>query len=199
MNQYVTGAAIKELRERMKLTQADLAERLAVSDKAVSKWETGRGYPDITLLEPLSQALGVSIAELISGNAVVNTNVSANMENCKFYVCPVCGNVLASTGEASISCHGIELVPLEAEEPDEIHEIRANRIEDELFVQIEHPMAKTHYISFIAAVSPGRVQLAKTYPESSAEARFKIDQVSALYVYCNKDGLFKLDRPKSRR
>lgn len=191
MNQYVTGTTIKELREQKKLTQADLASKLAVSDKAVSKWETGKGYPDITLLEPLSQALGVSITELISGNTVVNTNVSANMTRCKFYVCPVCGNVLASTGEASISCHGIELVPLEAEQPDERHDISMEQVEDELFVHVEHPMTKQHYISFLAAVSPDRVQLVKTYPESNAEARFIIDQVSAIYAFCNKDGLFK--------
>ena len=194
MNQYVTGAAIKYLRERKGLKQAELAEKLAVSDKTVSKWETGRGYPDITLLEPLALALDVSIAELISGNAVVNTNVSANMARCKFHVCPVCGNVLVSTGEASVSCHGVELITLEAEEPDEDHAIKLSRVEDELFVQVEHPMAKLHYISFIAAVSPDRVQLVKTYPESNAETRFKIDQVSAVYAYCNKDGLFKTGR-----
>ena len=56
----MTGATIKELRERKHLTQADLAELLTVSDKAVSKWETGKGYPDITLLETLAQALDVS-------------------------------------------------------------------------------------------------------------------------------------------
>ena len=193
MNQYVTGAAIKGLRERKGLKQADLAEKLAVSDNAVSKWETGKGYPDITLLEPLAQALDVSIAELISGNTVVNTNVSANMARCKFYVCPVCGNVMVSTGEASISCHGVGLNPLEAEAPDERHAFSASRVEDELFVQVEHPMTKLHYISFIAAVSPDRVQLVKTYPESDAAARFKIDQVSAIYAYCNKDGLFKFN------
>ena len=191
MNQYVTGNTIKTLREQKKMTQADLANRLAVSDKAISKWETAKGYPDITLLEPLALALGVSIAELISGNAVVNTNVSSNMTRCKFHVCPVCGNILISTGEASISCHGVDLIPLEAEEPDENHAIHLERIEDELFVYVEHPMSKQHYISFLAAVSPDRVQLAKTYPESNAEARFKLDQVSALYAYCNKDGLFK--------
>lgn len=191
MNQYVTGATIKELRERKGLTQAELAAVLTVSDKAVSKWETGKGYPDITLLEPLARALSVSITELISGNAVVNTNVSANMERCKFYVCPVCGNVMTSTGEAAVSCHGIELMPLEAEEPDARHALSVSRIEDELFVQVEHPMTKSHYISFIAAVSPDRVQLVKTYPEQSAEARFKINQVGAVYAYCNKDGLFR--------
>ena len=193
MNQYVTGVTIKSLRERKRLTQADLAQMLTVSDKTVSKWETGKGYPDITLLEPLARALGVSIAELISGNTVVNTNVSANMARSKFCVCPVCGNVIASTGEASISCHGVELLPLEAEEPDEGHVVSMERVEDELFVHVDHPMTKLHYISFIAAVSPDRVQLVKTYPESSAQTRFKIDQVSAIYVYCNKDGLFKAD------
>ena len=192
MNQYVTGAAIKELRERMGMTQADLASKLTVSDKAVSKWETGKGYPDITLLEPLAQALGVSVMELISGNTVVNTNVSANMACCKFAVCPVCGNIITSTGEASVSCHGVELVPLDAEAPDGDHAIEMSRIEDELYVRVEHPMTKRHFISFLAAVSSSRVQLVKTYPESSAEARFKIDGLRAVYAYCNKDGLFKV-------
>ncbi len=194
MNKYVTGATIKELRERKRLTQADLAEKLTVSDKAISKWETGKGYPDITLLEPLAQALDVSITELISGNAVVNTNVAANMTRCKFHVCPVCGNIITSTGEASLSCHGVELLPLEAEDPDERHAITVEQVEDELFVQVNHPMTKLHYISFIAAVSPDRVQLVKTYPESNAAARFKINQVGTIYAYCNKDGLFMISR-----
>lgn len=194
MNKYVTGATIKELRERKRLTQGELAGLLTVSDKAISKWETGKGYPDITLLEPLAQALSVSITELISGNAVVNTNVSANMARCKFHVCPVCGNVITSIGEAQISCHGVDLMPLGTESPDERHAISVERVEDEFFVQVEHPMTKVHYISFLAAVSPDRVQLVKTYPESRAQARFKIDQVGAIYAYCNKDGLFKAER-----
>lgn len=190
MNQYVTSTTIRELREHKKMTQADLAAILSVSDKAVSKWETGKGYPDITLLEPLSQALGISVTELLSGNAIRNTNVSANMARCKFCVCPICGNIIVSTGEAAISCHGVELTPLEAEAPDDRHAIHAERVEDELFVWVDHPMTKTHYISFIAAVSAGRVQLVKMYPESNAETRFKLDGIRALYAYCNRDGLF---------
>lgn len=190
MNQYVTSTTIRELREHKKMTQADLAAILSVSDKAVSKWETGKGYPDITLLEPLSQALGISVTELLSGNTIRNTNVSANMARCKFCVCPICGNIIVSTGEAAISCHGVELTPLEAEAPDDRHAIHAERVEDELFVWVDHPMTKTHYISFIAAVSAGRVQLVKMYPESNAETRFKLDGIRALYAYCNRDGLF---------
>ena len=111
MNQYVTGAVIKELREKKNMTQAELAEKLCVSDKTVSKWETAKGYPDISLLEPIAKILSVSITELISGNTVRNVNVSANMLRSKFYVCPVCGNVIHSMGESVIHCHGILLSP----------------------------------------------------------------------------------------
>ena len=104
MDPYITGAGIKALREKRCLTQAALAEKLNVSDKAVSKWETGKGYPDISLLEPLAAALGVSLTELLARSAVENANVSANMLRSHFYVCPVCGNVLHSMGAAAVSC-----------------------------------------------------------------------------------------------
>lgn len=100
------------------MTQLQLAERLGVSDKTVSKWETGKGYPDITLMEPIANAFSVSVPELMSGNTVSNSNVSANMMRSRFYVCPVCGNVLHSMGEAVIHCHGVLLQPEEPEETD---------------------------------------------------------------------------------
>ena len=193
MNQYVTGAVIKKLREKNKMTQQQLAEKLGVSDKAVSKWETARGYPDITLLEPIADAFSVSVAELISGNTVYNTNVSANMMRSKFYVCPVCGNVIHSMGEAVINCHGISLSPAEAEEADESHIILIESVEDEFYVRIDHDMTKRHYISFIAAASSDRMQIVKLYPEGNADARFKIDGVKKLYFYCNRDGLFSIN------
>ena len=52
-----TGAIIKELREKFDFTQAELAKKLSVSDKTISKWETGKGYPDISLLEPIAKRL----------------------------------------------------------------------------------------------------------------------------------------------
>ena len=61
MDKYVTGSVIRRLRERKQMTQEELAERIHVSGKAVSKWETGRGYPDISLLGPLAEALGISV------------------------------------------------------------------------------------------------------------------------------------------
>ncbi len=193
MNQYVTGTVIKELREKNKMTQLQLADRLGVSDKTISKWETGKGYPDITLLEPVAKAFDVSVTELISGNTVINENVSANMIRSKFYVCPVCGNVIHGMGEAVISCHGIQLMPQDAERTDEHHKVFVERVEDEYYVRIEHEMTKKHYISFAAAVSADGIQMVKLYPEGSAEARFKIRGVKRIFFYCNRDGLFALD------
>ncbi len=193
MNQYVTGSVIKDLREKNKITQSQLADMLGVSDKAISKWETGRGYPDITLLEPIAKAFHVSVTELISGTTVSNLNVSANMLRSMFYVCPVCGNVIHSMGQSVVSCHGVTLNPEEAEDTDEAHKIFVERVEDEYYVRIEHEMTKTHYISFIAALSSDRLQMVKLYPEGNPEARFKIAGVKKLFFYCNKDGLFRLD------
>ena len=61
MNNYITGAAIRALREKNRLTQQQLAEKLCGSDKAISNWETGKGFPDISLIEPLANVLQVSI------------------------------------------------------------------------------------------------------------------------------------------
>ena len=175
------------------MTQARLAEKLGVSDKTVSKWETAKGYPDITLLEPIAEAFRISVTELISGNTVFNSNVSANMLRSRFYVCPVCGNAIHSMGEAAIHCHGILLTPLEAEPADECHRLFIERVEDEYYVRIDHSMTKDHYISFVAAASSNEIQMVKLYPEGNAEARFKIRGVRRIFYYCNRDGLFSIN------
>ena len=198
MNQYITGAVIKELREKNHFTQAELAEKLCVSDKTVSKWETGKGYPDISLLEPIAKAFGVSVTELMTGNAVSNGNVSANMMRSQFYVCPVCGNTIHSMGEAVIHCHGILLTPSQEEEADDTHKISIEKVEDEYYVRVEHDMTKQHYISFIAAQGSDKMQMVKLYPEGNAEARVKINGVRKLLFYCNRDGLFSVDVRKGR-
>ena len=112
MNPYVTGQTVQMLREKRGITQKQLAEQLFISDKTVSKWETGKGLPDITLLEPLAKALHVSVPELISGTAVTNRNRTANMLKTQWYVCPLCGNVISAAGEGAFHCCGIALPPL---------------------------------------------------------------------------------------
>ena len=191
MNTYVTGGAIKSLRESRNLTQAELAEQLGVSSKTVSKWETAKGLPDITLLQPLAAALGVSVIELMNGQPIANHNVSGNMLRSKFYVCPICGNILHTTGTALISCCGITLPPLEAEDADDDHTVTAERVEDEYFVTVDHPMTKSHFISFIAHVNSDRLQMVKLYPEGNAETRLQLRGRGYLYYYCNRHGLFR--------
>lgn len=199
MNLNNIGAVIRKLRENNNITQAQLAAKLNVSDKTVSKWETGKGYPDITLLEAIAKELDISITELLSGSPVSNMNVSSNMLRSKFYVCPVCGNVIHTMGEAVINCHGVQLVPSLAEPLDEKHKVNIDIVEDEYFVQVEHDMTKAHYISFIAAASPDRMQMVKLYPEGDGSARFKTRAVKRLYFYCNRDGLFYLDTKSIRK
>ena len=193
MDQYITGTAIRELRKQRGMTQLQLARKLGVIDKTVSKWETGKGYPDITLLEPIADAFGVSLTELLSGSRIQNRNVSANMTRSGFCVCPVCGNVIHSMGEAVIQCHGVRLFPAEAEPTDERHMIFIEKVEDEYYVRVDHEMTKQHYISFIAALSPDRLQLVKLYPEGNAEARFQMCGVKTVCFWCNRDGLFSVD------
>jgi DNA-binding XRE family transcriptional regulator/desulfoferrodoxin (superoxide reductase-like protein) len=191
MNTYITGATIKRLRENKALTQSQLADILAVSSKAVSKWETGKGLPDITLIEPLSQALGVSVMELMSGDTVINKNRSGNILRSKFYVCPLCGNIIRTCGDTLVSCCGITLPPLEAEETDADHAITIEQVEDEYFLTLQHDMTKAHFISFIAHLTSDRVQFVKLYPEGNAETRLSLRGRGYLYIYCNKHGLMK--------
>lgn len=191
MESYVTGAAVKALREARGLTQRQLAEKLSVSDKAVSKWETGRGLPDITLLEPLAAALGVSLAELLSGRQVTNLNRSGNLLRSAFYVCPICGNVLFAAGAGVFSCCGLQLPPLEPEEEDGEHTLLVQRLDGEHYVSLDHPMTRDHYLSFLAYVTTDGLQLRRLYPEQAAEAYFPIRGTGWLYGYCNRHGLFR--------
>jgi DNA-binding XRE family transcriptional regulator len=191
MDNYVTGAVIRRLREDQRLTQEELAARIHVSGKAVSKWETGQGFPDVSLLEPLAKALRISVLELLSGADIRNRNRSSNLVRGKLYVCPVCGNVIRTVGEAVVSCCGLTLPPCEPEPADAEHPIRVQRVEDEYWVTVDHPMTKEHSISFLAAVSDHGMQFVKLYPEGPAEARFRIDRVAKVYAYCNRHGLFQ--------
>ena len=194
MNTYVTGTTIRHLREDRRMTQAELAETLGVSSKTVSKWETAKGLPDITLLKPLAQALGISVIELMNGEHITNRNVSGNLRRCKFYVCPICGNIIHSTGSAVVSCCGVTLPPLEAEEADGDHAVTVEQVEDEQFVTVHHPMTKEHFISFLAYVTCDRVQLVKLYPEGEAQTRLQMRGLGTLYYYCNRHGLYKKGR-----
>lgn len=191
MDSYVTGMIIKTLREKRGITQTALGEQIGVSSKTVSKWETAKGLPDISLLQPLAEALGVSVIELMNGEYIINQNRSSNMARTKFYVCPVCGNTIHSLGGALVSCCGVTLPALEAEEMDNKHILTVETIEDERFLTFHHPMTKEHYISFAVSVAADRIQMVKFYPEGNAETRMQFQGQGTIYWYCNQHGLFK--------
>lgn len=239
MASYISGASIRALRERAGMTQRHLADRLGITDKAVSKWETDRGLPDITLVEPLACALGVSVAELLSGEQIVNANRAGNLLRAKFYVCPLCGNVIHATGEASISCCGIALPVLEVENvvdgripasPENsavasapvasgnaavattsspskgaaaadpsAHVPRVEVADGEVYLAMEHPMGKDHFISFMAYVTTDQVFFRKLYPEQTADARFPYRGLGTIFAYCNRHGLFACRTPRVQR
>lgn len=193
MNHYVTAGVIKSLREKNNMTQKELADKLFVSDKTISKWETAKGYPDITLLEPIAKVFGISVSELIAGDAIINNNVSANMLRSNFYICPICGNVVHSMGALSISCHGVNLLEEEASRITDFKNINVELVEDEYFIDIDHDMTKNHYISFIAGISFDGLQLVKLYPEGQSSARLKRRGLKRIYFYDNKEGLYYID------
>lgn len=190
---YVTGKTIKHLREKKGLTQKQLADIVGVSDKAVSKWETEKGYPDIAVTDSLSAALGVSLSELFTGNIKENRNISANLRKSAFYICPICGNIVHAIGQCSISCCGITLLEENADICSDEHNINIEISDNEYYVTVEHPMTKQHYISFISYVTSFCAETIKQYPEQNAEARFRRKGHGTIYIYCNQDGMFKIN------
>lgn len=187
---YVTGKIIKELREKQRITQKELAKKINVSDKAVSKWETEKGLPDIVIIGDLANALGTSVTELLTGDLRENENRSGNMKKTFFYVCPICGNIITSVGRGTFSCCGVSLLEQEPEKCDDRHSITVDNIEEEYHVTIQHPMEKGHYISFIAYVTSESVEVIKLYPEQDISVRFRRKGHGMIYTYCNRHGMF---------
>ena len=190
MDSRKVGALIKSLRVGHNMTQLQLAEKLNVTDRAVSKWERGEGCPDITLISKISNVLGASAESLLSGSIEENKADGGNMKRVKFYVCPNCGNVITSTGDAEISCCGKKLQSLEANQIDEAHKLNVTYSDDEMYITFTHEMSKEHFISFIAYVALDKVFVQRLYPEQSQEILLPKMHGGKFYIYCNKHGMF---------
>lgn len=186
------GKLIEHLRKEKGLTQKEAAEQLNISNKTVSKWECGKGAPDVSLWEGLSVILGADILKLLQGELNPNRLDIGKIENIRFYVCPSCGNILTSTGKAGISCCGRRLSPLSAVTEITGHEISVEEMDTDYFITIKHDMSKKHYISFAAYVYDDRIWFQRFYPEQSPAFRMPVMKGGGnLYLYCTKDGLFK--------
>lgn len=183
------GNLIRTLRIQQGLTQLQLAERVGVSDRAISKWENGRGAPDVTLLRALSEALHVNIEVLLAGELREEDAVGGNMKKTHYFYCPVCGSLTLATGAATAACCGHPLEPMAPQKPDEAHALQIEAVEDEWYLSSNHPMTRDHYITFAAFATPDQILLIKRYPEWDFEGRIP-KKHGLLLWHCSKDGLF---------
>ena len=183
------GALIRKLRTEKKLTQAKLAEALSLSAKTVSKWERGLGCPDVSLLPALSSILGVNLSRLLEGELSPNQTVGGNMKKTRYFVCPDCGSISLSTGNAEISCCGRRLEALEMKKALPEEKLHVEIVEDEWFISSDHPMEKDNYISFVAFQTGDKAELIKQYPEWNLQLRLKKRGHGQLIWYCASEGL----------
>ena len=183
------GELIKRYRTNMGLTQKQLAERINVSDKAVSKWECGNGCPDISLMGELADVFGTDINVLIAGEANINESEKGDMKKIRFYVCKDCGNIITALSESVIICCGTKLSPLEARKAESSEELTVNEVEGELYITSNHEMTKEHYISFAAYVNDSSVMIFRQYPEWSFQVRMPLYRSGKLFRYCSDCGL----------
>lgn len=184
-----TGKLIARLRKEQGLTQKNIADALGIQSKTVSKWECGLGCPDLPLWPELSTILGVDMKQMMEGEIISNKPDSGNMDKIRFYVCPSCGNILVSTGSASIFCCGRQIERILPTDATTIPEITVEVIDADYFITFDHPMTKDHYISFVACAKNDRVFLNRLYPEQNPSCRLPIIAGGKLYVYCIKHGL----------
>lgn len=189
MDNSQIGKLIRDLRAEKKMTQRQLAERMGITEQAVSKWERGLGSPDISLLSDLSEILGVNIEKILAGDLQPNDHDRGNMKKVKFYVCSDCGGILTATGEAEISCCGRKLAKLEVCPVDEGHRLQVESVENDYYITCAHEMSRSHYISFVAYVTSDKLLLTRLYPEQDAEIRIPKLYGGMLYYYCTKHGL----------
>lgn len=184
------GNVIKVLRIEHKLTQKQLADKLGISDKTVSKWERGLGAPELSLIGELSDLLGVNIGNLLSGDLSRNDFFGGNMKNSKFYICPDCKNITVSTGNVEVFCCGKKLTAQTPVKATDEQKLKVEIVEDEWFITSQHPMTKEHYISFVAFATSDRVQIIKQYPEWDLQLRIQKRGHGMLVWYCTEHGLF---------
>lgn len=187
------GKLILNLRKEKGMTQKQLAEKLNISDKAVSKWERGLGFPDVSVLNDLSKILNVNIEKLLNGELIPNSKDGGNMKKTKFYVCSECGNVTISSGNAEISCCGRKLSAMVAQPCDEEHQFEISLIEDEYYIRVSHDMNKEHYINFVSYVTYDRIMFVRLYAEQGSEIRIPRMTGGKFYFGCSKHGIWTKD------
>ena len=199
MDLIKNGKLLCDLRKAKGMTQKQVADKLGVVPKTISKWETGHGFPDVSTVSTLADILGVSEKTILSGSLDLNLEEAGNMKNTKFYVCPCCRSFIQGTGNAQIICCGKQLDALKASPLDNEHMINISEIEYDYYVEFNHEMTKDHYISFVSYVMFDRVITVRLYPEQCSAVRFPKMYGCKIYFYCNKHGLFEYQMKSCRK
>lgn len=199
MDLIKNGKLLCNLRKAKGMTQKQVADKLGVVPKTVSKWETGHGFPDVSTVSALAEILGVSSDTILSGDLIQNMEEVGNMKRTKFYVCPHCGSIMQGTGNSEIICCGKQVNALKAVQSDDEHELNISKVENDFYITFNHEMTKEHFISFIAYVAFDRVMTLRLYPEQDSSVRFPQMYGGKFYYYCSKHGLFEYNPKKNEK
>lgn len=183
------GNIIRTLRLERNMTQKELADKMNISDRTVSKWERGLGCPEISLISEISDLLGVDTQSLLIGDITPNDFVVGNMKNTKYYVCPTCHNITFCTGKAEVSCCGKKLAAQTLKKADDSEKLSVEVNEEDWYITSTHPMVKQHYISFVVFATGDGIQIMKQYPEWNLELRIPKRGHGMLIWYCTQHGL----------
>ena len=189
MDHEKIGRLIRSLRREQGLTQLQLASLLGVSDKAVSKWERSLGCPEVSLLPMLSRIFGVDLGRMLQGDLAPNETVGGNMKKLRYFVCPDCGILTFTSGQAEVSCCGRKPAALEPRKAAENEKLKVEAVENDWYITGDHPMRKDDYVSFLAFACGDRVQVVRLYPEWDLQARIPAQGHGMLLWYSHGEGL----------
>lgn len=190
MNLTEFGSFIRTRRRELGISQQALADMLGLSAKAVSKWECGKGFPDVDNLPLLARALEVDIKALLAADAEDAQAVSENLRNLQFYICPVCGRFHMAMKGAQITCCRLILKAAAAQKADDAHAVSITENDGDWYLESEHPMEKGHYLSFGAFLNTDTCIFKKCYPQWDFRVRIPKIGHGIFLWYCTEHGLF---------
>jgi len=189
MDSKKVGLLIRRLRKEKNLTQKNLANQLNLSEQAVSKWERGIGFPDISIVPDLSRILEIGTTEILSGDLIENENTGVNMKKLNYFICPQCGSVTVSSGNAQVSCCSRNLTAQEPKKATDDQKMNVEIVEDEWYITSAHPMTKNSYIPFTAFAMGAKLEVVQHFPEWNLDLRIKRYGHGKLIWYTPEDGL----------
>lgn len=184
------GMLISQLRKDKNITQKQLADKLNISDRTISKWERGGGIPDISLLSDVADFFDITIETLLNGEILSNDFIGGNMKKARYYICKTCGNMVVSTGDVSALCCDKKMTEETPQKASDSDKLLVEEVENDWYITSNHAMTKEHYISFVSFATGSRLEIIKQYPEWNLQARIQKREHGTLYWYCTKHGLF---------